>query len=130
MTANKNERPKPKHPSHVANARALNERLRARHAQGQPWPGGRPMSHGLRALELLLRRGARPSGPVGNILIEVENRIASDLGGWDGLSDLEAALIRRLAGPWPSSAHWPVPTSRISRPGTELKAAATASWTD
>lgn len=82
---------KPKSPGRVAAAKRLNE-------LGLRGTGGRPPSHGFRALEALLAHGAAPAGPLGVLLAEREAAYLADIGGRENVSSMEAGVCRRLAG--------------------------------
>jgi len=75
-----------KSPGRVATARRLNK-------LGLRGVGGRKPTHGLRALQELLRRGQTPEGLAGTVLREYETALAGDFDG--SLSAKEAGACRR-----------------------------------
>jgi hypothetical protein len=88
-----NDAPAPKRqksPGRVAAARRLNE-------SGLRGVGGRTPSHGLRAIEGLLRRGLDPETPLGLIHKERRDGYAQDLGGEGQCSNMELSVADRLA---------------------------------
>lgn len=79
-----------KSPGRVAWAKHLN-------ATGQRGVGGVYPTHGLAALEALLRKGLEPETPIGRLHTERRRAYLQDLGGAENCSNMEQGICDRLA---------------------------------